>query len=518
MSAASIPRFRWARLGAARDWRRNARLPPLLVPLVIHWRLVLAAIAGTLAGSAVWLVLHPVRYSARATFLADPLPPDEPALLGLPGLHALTDETQSVQSAASLLRSPVAAEQAARELGNGWTADSVLGALKITPVASSNLVNVSATAASAADAIRLANAYANAVALDRRRAAQSAAATALSAMAGIRQPGPPKTPTAEQQQLQPQSTATILAQHLSALDSVLANGDPTLTLVHPAVTPATPTRGSPVGLLLLALAAGLLMGGGGAHFLQLNSRSAVAGEDDLVAVTGLPVLGRMSRLWDARRGTHLVHELLDEMDFVITQLELLERPSQVLLVTSPARDDGGTGCAITLAIALARREETSVLLDLDAGGPSVAECLGMPSSPPFDARTVGTTTPLAELLVDHPVLPRVRVASLAAATGTGAADELLNQLPIIAADARRLADHVILVAPPWSETADAMYVMDVADTVIVVARPSHTSVMNAAATAGVRRRAEDVSGGLILIGGQRGARKRAAASAFSSAG
>lgn len=468
--------------------------------MAVHWRLILAAVVAAVVGSAAWLVAHPAKYSAHATFLVAPLPTNQPSTLGVPGLEASSLPSQTVASAAAVLRSPVAATQAAAAIGHGWTAPRILSAIAISPSASTSLVTVTATASSPTLAIRMANAYARAVVGDRARAARTAAASQLAALATV------KAPSTEQQ-------ANALAQRRNALEFSLAYGDPTLLLLHPATGPATSTGPSLANLLLLALAVGLVLGGAGAFFLERTSTAAVADENELVSLTGLPIFGRVP--WSRAYAQIVVsggwapEELTDAMQAAIAPLQLQQPPPQLIMVTSLSTGDGETACAIGLAEALTRRGAKVVLLDLDTPAPKLAGGLDLRFLPNLRPEPVGSSLALSELLVDHPQIPLLRVAFLAGVTSK--IDEaLLRQLPIIFADARRLADYVIVLAPPWSETLDGLYITDAVDSVLVAARPNRTSAVSAAAARAIERRAHDVTAGLVLFGGRRQSRARAA--------
>jgi len=92
------------------------------------------------------------------------------ALQGVDVLRAdLTESTRTMQTAASLLDSPAAAELTARRLGPGWTRPRVQSAVEVETKGQSNVLSVVASAEEPSTAARLANTFARA-ALDARSA------------------------------------------------------------------------------------------------------------------------------------------------------------------------------------------------------------------------------------------------------------------------------------------------------------------------------------------------------------
>jgi Mrp family chromosome partitioning ATPase len=484
--------LRTRRRGGAGVWLDNLPLPAQLLPIAVHRRLVVAAVAVSLLGGVAWLYLIPPKYSAKATFLASPLPIRDPAFIGLPILRVSGDLSHTMQTAAGLLNSPSAADHAATSLGRGWTGEKVTAAVTISPEPGSNLVDVTAVAQSPQLAARVANAYARAITVDRKSAAQLAARSALSAEAGSRvQSGAIAT------------TTKAVAHRLDALQAVRANGDPTLVLIRPALPPRAPTRGNAALILLVALIAGAAIGSGAAYLSEQISWSAVAKEDEIIARTRLPVLGRMPAFRTRRNLPRAWSEpsadVAHAMQMLVTQLQLRNPPPQAIMITSPSRGDGRTTTAINLAAQLARRGARTLLLDLDVRhqAADVAQSLGL------ETRDAARSASLSEILVEWPLLPGLRVASLAS-RGVGLdAETLLRSAPAVLAEARQLADYVVLDMPPWGETPDPLSMVGVVDAVLVVARPGGTPVLSVNAIPDLRVRARDTAAGLVLIGGQR---------------
>ena len=385
---------------------------------------------------------------------------------GLPLVTESVDPTRTLQTAATILSSPQAAQEAATKLGDGWTAKKIAHTVKVVPQGDSNIIAVTAKETSSAAAIAAANAAANAALSVRLRTLRTEATALLAAY---------------EQQLKDlgtvdPATATPLLTQIAFLKSIVNGGtDPNFLLQQPAGA-AKATGTSPKLILFLALLAGLVIGTAAALLLeQLDQR--VRDEDDLLERYPLPVLARvpMSR----RRGggdgdPSLTPDPAVREAFRTLQVQLDEpgEDSRVIMLTSASMGDGKTTSAINLARALVAAGYRVVLLDFDLRKPDVGARLGVSSDVLGLFRS---NVRLSDLLVPVPSTRALKVLSAPPRGDISPVLEALSRrLPELLAQARELADYVVIDTAPLGRVSDALRIAAAADDVLLVARPGNT--------------------------------------------
>jgi capsular polysaccharide biosynthesis protein len=211
-----------------------------------HPRVVLGITLLALAAGIAWLVLRSPSYEGSAKILLTPVSVDDRALLGIELVRDTGgDPTRSVQTAAGLLESPVAAAATAVAMGRDWSAADVRDAVRVEPEGQTNIIAITGRATTKRDALRLANTYAEAALRVRDRAVSAQVKRRLADVTERFYEAPRGS-----------DLAAELADQRDALASV-RDGDPTLSLAQRAVPPAEPA-GTPAPLLLaVVLALGL---------------------------------------------------------------------------------------------------------------------------------------------------------------------------------------------------------------------------------------------------------------------
>ena len=147
--------------------------------IVEHAWLVVLCVVVCVAGTAVYVATAPRKYQATADMLISPIPADTTTLVGLPVLFSSGNQTTDVLTASSLITTPQVAANVVRTLGLNESPGALLANVTATPVGASNLVSVTATASSAAEAQRIANAFPAAVIATREAALHNAIAAIL---------------------------------------------------------------------------------------------------------------------------------------------------------------------------------------------------------------------------------------------------------------------------------------------------------------------------------------------------
>jgi tyrosine-protein kinase Etk/Wzc len=148
---------------------------------------------------------------------------------------------------------------------------------------------------------------------------------------------------------------------------------------------------------------------------------------------------------------------------------------RVLLITSPNSGDGKTTCALALAAALAADGKRVVLIDMDLRKPNQP-----PPPGPRDAQIPGLGDVLRGENAWNEALRQVRVPFgqfYSIAAGSSAAPELLSSANMseLLAQLRQHCDFVLLDAPSFPTSADAMVLASSVDGVLSVLRLENTS-------------------------------------------
>ncbi len=476
----------------------ESALGPYLRAIRAHRLLVVLVVAASLAGSLAWLALRTPDYTGTAQLLVTPLPQDDDTFLGVNLIRDSGDPTRTVQTAASQILTPEAAGDAASRMGGGYTADAVLDAVAVEPVGETNILAVTATAEGAERAARLANEFASAALAVRRDDLRRQIDVRIGQLR-VRQ-GELQGNTGE--------TAAALTERLNQLESVRNGADPTLQLSQRATVPGSSDGPPSSVIVVLALIAGLALGGGAAVLSELLNRR-IRDEEEATALFPLPVLARVPVLprrlrRSSRTPWHLPPQVREAFRTLILQLTQ-DHPRRVIMITSASTGDGKTNSAINLAVSLAAAGHSTILMDFDIRKPDVARSIGIDEFTPLsDLLAFGKnrSSSLDEFLITAPLVPSLRVlATGAGPSGDAALVEALNsRLPELIAAGRELAEFVVLDTAPLGEVSDALRVADEVDSIVIVSRPGNTNRVNFDVMRDLLERTDHEPDGMLVIG------------------
>src|SRR4051794_6632414 len=213
-----------------------------------HLVLVIAVMLAAGVAALAWGQLRSASYEATAEMLVNPLSGDDSAFLGLPLVRDTGDPPRTLQTAATLIDSPKAAQLTARRLGNGWTQSKVQHAVDVQPQGQSSIVDVTAKAGSANESAHVANVYVKAV-VDSRKATlgpliDRSIATTQAQLARLTAGSP---------------GAVTLADRKRQLENV-RDGDPTISISQVASPPDSSSGISLPIVFVLSLVGGLALG------------------------------------------------------------------------------------------------------------------------------------------------------------------------------------------------------------------------------------------------------------------
>jgi tyrosine-protein kinase len=452
----------------------------------IRARRVLVALVtvATLAVAIPLLAARTPTYKSTAQLLVNPLPQDDRTFLGTSLLRDSGDPTRTVQTAAALVASPVAARDAARRLGGGLTADDVQQRVDVQPLGESNILSITASASSPGAAARLADQYLSSALAVRAAQLDRQLDAAIAAI------GPRPVPAD--------------AARLAELRTVRERGDPTLTRAQSAQPPSAAT-GAPAALVLvLAAIAGFTLGSIAALLLERFDRR-VRDVAELLGLAPIPVMLRVPAT--ASKGRHAASDEFAwsvREAFRTLQIELDQRRaaagggSHTVMVTSASSGDGKTSTALNLAFALVAAGHRVILIDCDLRRPDIARQLGLEPSNWLVALLTERVA-LSDLL--QAARPNLQVLAAAKGSrGNSLMRGLDRRIGEILAQAAELADYVVVDSAPLGEVGDPLTVAGHVDDLLVVVRPQHTNREALRRTVQLLQRAHLSPAGWVVIG------------------
>lgn len=446
-----------------------------------RWKLIALVTLLTTLAAAAYVALAPKVYEARSELLVTPVPADDPALSGLPIIRSSNDPTRDVETAARLVANRAVAARVKQQTNNDRPVNSLLDHVKAEPVAQSNIVAVTVDAKDSEEAQELANGFAEAaidVQTAKLHAALNKSIANLEARVDALPSGVGGTAGAG---------GIDLRSQLTRLQTLRGQDDPTMSIQTRAAEPGGPSSPKKKLSLIAGVLAGLILGIGGAFALQvLDPR--LRREDQLRALYGLPILGRIpresKRIDSALAPERLSPGTLEAYRTLRATLAASRRGARIdeapaVLVTSPSPSEGKSTTAINLASSLALAGNNVILIEADLRRPAIGSALGVKAEHGTGSVLLGMTD-IEDALVETKAYGRyLRV--LLADTSSGASGFMADQLFLpaaqhLVADAKRIADYVIVDSPPLSEVIDALPLAQQVDEVLVVVRLGRTQL------------------------------------------
>jgi Mrp family chromosome partitioning ATPase len=439
--------------------------------LLEHWKLVVACVVIALLAAGAYVETAQKKYKATAQMLISPIPTNNSFLSGLSLLHSSGIPVTDTLNGASLITTTPVAQAVIKQLNLSQTPSKLLGSVTATPIGQSSLVAVSVTSTSPAQAQKIANAFVTQVVATRTATLHAQLATLIPA---LRQEL--RTETAAQQ------TDSGLPAELAQLQQLASTNDPTITISSLAQFPTAPYTPKRKLAVIAGVLVGLLIGIAAAFAIDaLDPR--LRRESQIPDVVGFRVLARIPNFKGSRRGRLRKHpgpmlpgELPPSAREGYRVLRMvLDRgasgaASRCYLLTGSSPSEGKTTSAINLAASLAQTGARVLLLELDMRRPMLSRALNIKP-------TRGT---------EHVISSRTRLQDALTPVRSGGADlevlavsspnpQLADSLsydvvaPLLA-EARRLADYVVIDSPPLTSVIDALPVVNAVDAVVVVAR------------------------------------------------
>ncbi|MGI8794247.1 MAG: polysaccharide biosynthesis tyrosine autokinase [Acidimicrobiales bacterium] len=447
----------------------------------------IAAITGVVVLVALGLALQqtPV-YKASAEILLRARATDT---LFNPQTGGYNDPNRRLQTEIAVLQSSAVVKEAEKALGYE-------ASVSASPRSNADIVVVSATSTDPSQAADVANAYATAyVEFRKQEQVQDLADTItglqnqidllqeqINVIDAAAPRGTDPTNDPERQRLVNQQAAFRQQIDQFTVSKELQTGG--ATVQTEAEAPTSPISPKPKRTGALALAVGLMLGVGVA-FLREYLDDSVKEKDDLERnLAGVTVIGLIPAIrdWKDHKRPMIVSQTdpkspaAEAYRSIRTSIQFLglDRPMDVLQVTSPSSSEGKTTTLANLAVTLAESGKRVVVVDCDLRRPRIHACFGLPNDVGFTNVLLGEIE-LADAAQRVP--GDLDLFLLASGPLPPNPSEMLssNRTAEVIESLRGFADVVLLDSPPMLPVTDAAVLSHRVDGMIVVATAGKTT-------------------------------------------
>ena len=442
-----------------------------------HSPLILACVALAAMVALGASLIQPKEYTASASLLFRD-PGFAQNLFGT-NFQAQTDPAREAATNVKLVGLAIVAQRTAEALGDGLTADEVRSQIDVSGEGNSDVVSVSATGGSPAQAQRTANTFAREfiafrAGADRSKliAAKRLADRQLEDLSPLERDG------------RRGEALSSVADRLGVLAS-LQTGN--AELVQPAELPTSPSSPRPLRNAILGALLGALFGIGLA-FLSERLRQRLRDPGDAEAAFGLPVVGTIPKSRMIAAGVDQL-PFVEEESFRTLRAALryfnVDRDLRSVVVTSGEASEGKSTVAWNLAKAAAPTKRT-VLVEADLRQPSLSIVHPLFPSPGLAEMLTGQVSfhdARQSLLLEPGVESSALDLIVAGAMPPNPADLLESEaMATILAQLARSYEFVVIDTPPTGVVSDAFSLLNQVDGVLLVCRLGRTTRKEAVAT------------------------------------
>lgn len=395
----------------------------------------------------------------------------------------LSVATGSASAAAKLVQTTPVATEASRILGDappdpGELLDSITVTTDDTDT-TSQFMTITATSDDPDRAADIADAFARAITRTRTENAVAEIDKTIETLQG-QQAG----------DLGDRTLREELSSQLQQLRGLRASQQGTTQVIEPAIAPGSPVSPRPLRNTILAFLAALVLA---AILVPLADRFSrkLRHPEELEGANGAQLLAMIPEsAFPGKPPSVATKESFQTLRASLRYFNL-DRSLSLVLVTSPAHDDGKTTVSTNLALAMARDGGDVVLLDADLRRPQAARRLGLEGGYGVEAAIVDGV-PLSKALQEVDAGGDTTLNVLASVDPSPNPAALLgsSRMRELLAELAELHDTVIIDTPPVLAVADAVPLLSVASGVVLVSRLNQTGVDSILRTSRIVKSAE----------------------------
>lgn len=429
--------------------------------------IVIATITITTGMAILYVATAEKVYEASADVLVNPAPEADGLTVQLPVPRQSSDPTRDVETASRLITNIDVAERVRDELESPLSAEDLLAKVTAEPLAQSNIVVISARAASPEEAATLVNTFAEEAIVEQTQLVRDFIEETL--------------PELRAQLRGSNSTgSTTLQNTIAELEARQRTRDTTLQVTTPAVEPSAPVAPRPLLSVAGGLIAGVVLGIAAAFALQvLDPR--LRREEQLRRLYRLPILTRIpkeARTTAAPLDPLLLSPAAAEAYRTLRGTLAVQRrqheASRAILVTGSSASEGKTTTAVNLATSLAASGNSVILIESDLRRPSIGKALGLQPEHGVVSALIESVALEDALVTTDQFGPNLGL--LLADYEGGWISELfaLPSARALVEEAKVIADYVIIDSPPLTDVVDALPLANYVDDVLLVVRLGRT--------------------------------------------
>lgn len=274
---------------------------------------------------------------------------------------------------------------------------------------------------------------------------------------------------------------TLQSNYAALLATTQQGAANALSILEPATIPLEPVNSQLLVNMIVAAIVGLALAAGGAYLIDFLDDSIKDGED-AQQLLGVPTLATVPELLAEEEHQKLVmlyttpHPAAEAYRMLRTNLQFtsVDRPINMLLVTSPAPEDGKSLTAANLAAAYTRAGKRVILIDADLHRPSQQRFFRLRNNWGLTLALFDNNMEVGHLLQETSI-PGLQVMTTGPLPPNPA--ELLGsrRMQEILLELREQADILIIDSPPISAVSDALILTNQADGVLLVVKAGKTS-------------------------------------------
>jgi succinoglycan biosynthesis transport protein ExoP len=448
--------------------------------------MVVTAVVATLLGALVMIVLQEPIYRAEAQMLVEPRSGE--AVFEEDPTFNVQNLERAIQTEIQVLEGQRVRDRVQSDLGLAEPPPEV----SASPIGSTDVVSVTVRSEDPRTAQVLADAYVEAYAATRREHAIETLETAGAELQSTVDDLEAQIDAADDSQrpaLIAQTAAFKERLDQLRIDAALTTGG--ASVVKAADLPDDPVEPQPLRTGALAAVIGLLLGLGAA-FLVDHLDDSLRAPADLESVTDVPVLAVVpvepppdNRPIAMSEPNEFAVEVYRGLRTNI-QFLALDKPLQIIQVTSPIPGEGKTTTASNLAVVLAQAGNQVIIVDADLRKPQLHEVFGVQAAPGITEALLGENV---DMVVNH-LDGGVHVVTAGAVPPNPSEMLSSSRVGAMLHDLASRYDYVIIDSAPVLPVADAVTLGRAVEGVLLVAQAGRTS----------RHAVEDALGRLERVG------------------